>query len=930
MRLCRRAALLLAWLLALAGPAHAQGFGKNKVHYEPLDWAVFETPHVRLHYYAAEESLARRVAALAESVCVEFDGVFRMTPARPVPFLLYSHHHLFQQTNATPELVSEGVGGLTELIKGRVLVPHDGSWHRLRWVTRHELVHAYMLEKLAVVMREQKRATRYFPPLWFIEGLAEFVSTTWDEDAEGLLRDAMVTGEALPITASESITGSVLMYKEGQAFLLWLAERHGRGKVIDLLENWWRADDFETVFRMTFGMPLAEADHEWFRDMQRRYYPAVAERQRPEDVARRLTPSGRYNLGPRVVPGGSPADTALRFCYFQAAETGVDLMLDEPARDGRRRSVRLLRGGASATFESFHLFRNRPGASPSGLVAVTSKTGGRDALHLIDLGRGGRVVRRLEFPTLVAMNDPSLVPGDSAAVFTGTDYAGRADLYRASWAGGGVRLERLTRDDFADFEPDVSPDGRWVAFASDRGERDGRFSLFRLSLETGALEALGDPGAGDDRQPAYSPDGRWIAFRSSRDGSSDLWVRAAEPAAAARRVTRLLGPASDPDWLPGGRGLLFTAQRAITFQTYAVEFDPDTLAEEPESPSEHVAVIPAVLHRDGPKRYARQLGFDLVQNAVTLDPAMGAGGAGQIALSDMLGNEQIYLLIANDSGRFGDFWDGWQLGVTYLNQSRRLNWGVGLFRLTEIYDPDFQIVRREKRVGITLLASYPLSRFTRIEGTTLIRHAQDHVLRSGLGYDADLVSNFLTVVHDNVRWSRWGPTLGTRVYGSAGYTRDLTRGLGDYANLLGELRHYRMPVWGLVSATRAQVQHSFGEDVQTFYLGGRFSLRGYDYRVLAGETTLLFQQEFRFPLLQGLVLAVPTRWMLPSIGGAVFADAGWARDGPLDRSLGSAGVAWYVGGGYYPAIRWNYAWRTLDFRHFSPRPVTQFALIFNF
>ena len=70
------------WLLvALAGlsafaapPVHAQAFGKNKVHYEALEWAVLETPHLRLHYYAEEESLARSLAAFAESVAVEFDG----------------------------------------------------------------------------------------------------------------------------------------------------------------------------------------------------------------------------------------------------------------------------------------------------------------------------------------------------------------------------------------------------------------------------------------------------------------------------------------------------------------------------------------------------------------------------------------------------------------------------------------------------------------------------------------------------------------------------------------------------------------------------------------------------------------------------------------------------------------------------------------
>src|SRR5437773_18974 len=256
-----RSAAALSLVAALWGtPAGAQVFGQNKVQYEPLDWAVLETPHLRLHYYAEEESLARRLTVFAESVCVEYDGKFRLATRRPVPFLLYSVHHLFQQTNATPELLTEGTGGLTELIKGRVLLPHTGSWTRLEWVTRHELTHSYMLEKLAHVMKEHHRNQSYMPPLWFIEGLAEFCGTHWDADAEGLLRDAVISGEACPVTSSEPITGTVLMYKEGQSFLLYVADRFGANKIFDLLDNWYRADDFETVFRITFGESLERVD----------------------------------------------------------------------------------------------------------------------------------------------------------------------------------------------------------------------------------------------------------------------------------------------------------------------------------------------------------------------------------------------------------------------------------------------------------------------------------------------------------------------------------------------------------------------------------------------------------------------------------------------------------------------------------------------
>ena len=927
-RFLAASALSAAVLLASAS-AGAQGFGKNKVQYESLDWSVLETPHLRLHYYAAEESLARHLAAFAESVCVVFDGRFRLAPRRHIPILLYSVHHLFQQTNATPEMVSEGTGGLTELIKGRVLIPHTGSRARLEWVTRHELTHAYMLEKLARVMREHRRTQNYLPPLWFTEGLAEFNATRWDADAEGLLRDAVLTGQALPLTSSDAITGTVLMYKEGQSFLMYLADRFGHDKVFDLLDNWYRAEDFETAFRIVFGVSLAEADESWFSGLRRRYYPTVATTTRASEIAKRLTMGGRFNLGPRVLPARDPADTTIRFCHFAASEAGVDLLLNEPGGGRSRHTRRLLRGGQSPSFESFHLFRSRPDASASGRIVLSSKHGGRDELYIVDSKRG-RIVRHMEFPGLVAMNDPCLVPGDSAVVFSAQDFSGRTDLYRASWPKDRVRLERLTNDDFDDLEPDVSPDGQWVAFASDRGTGGYDYSLFRLSLATGAIEPLSHPASGDDRQPVYSPDGRWLAFRSTRGGTSDLYVRPAEPSFEARRLTHLAGPAMDPDWLAGSHGLLFTAQQAITFQTYHVAFNPDTLPVEHETLREAPVALAEKIDEDAPQHYVRQLGLDLVQNGVGFDPGMGGGGGGQIALSDVLGNEQVYLYLSNDSQRYGNFWDGFEGGITYYNRGRRLNYGLGIFRLTQVYDAQLDVVRRERRVGLVGLAAYPFDKFMRLEGSMLLRHASDHRLQNGLSTDVDLISNFVSLVYDNTRWGWIGPNMGSRLMLSAGFTRDLTSGAGDYGTLLAEIRQYRTLLPGVVAATRVQAQSSLGRDAQRYYLGGPYSLRGYDRRTMSGVETTLLQEEVRFPILRGMTLAIPSAWVFPTVNGAAFADVAWSWNHARPEQLGSVGTSVFIGGGYFPALRWDFAWLTPDFHTYSKHVYKRFSVGFNF
>ena len=153
-----------------------------------------------------------------------------------------------------------------------------------------------------------------------------------------------------------------------------------------------------------------------------------------------------------------------------------------------------------------------------------------------------------------------------------------------------------------------------------------------------------------------------------------------------------------------------------------------------------------------------------------------------------------------------------------------------------------------------------------------------------------------------------------------------------------------MPIPNVVLATSAQAQSSFGRDSQRFYLGGPSSIRGYERRALSGLQTVVLRSEMRFPLLRGLTLAVPSPWMFPTINGALFGDAAWAwdhfEDGglvleqtfgePADVRAGSVGASLFIGGGYYPALRWNFVWRTNDFRNFTRRRGVQFRIETNF
>ena len=136
-------AKLLITILLFSTGALAQ-FGQNIVLYEDFDWNYIQSRHFDIYYSVNGRTHADFVANEAELAYEHISTHLNWKLKHRVSIIIYNSHNDFQQTNVIGVYMREGIGGVTELYKNRVVIPFDGSNLEFKHVIHHELVHAFI------------------------------------------------------------------------------------------------------------------------------------------------------------------------------------------------------------------------------------------------------------------------------------------------------------------------------------------------------------------------------------------------------------------------------------------------------------------------------------------------------------------------------------------------------------------------------------------------------------------------------------------------------------------------------------------------------------------------------------------------------------------------------------------------------------------
>ena len=927
--------LIVFSVLGLFNPLQAQYyFGRNKIQYNDFDWQTLKTDHFDIYYYPEMQELAEIGAAYAEEAYKVLEMKFNHNVSQRIPLIFYSNHSHFQQTNTIPYFLPEGVGGFFEFLKGRVVVPSNGSIYQFKRVIQHELIHVFTHSKQYRILKDHKKLSNPDLPLWFIEGLAEYWSMGWDSESESVIRDAVLNGYIFPLEQMYQIYGSFLMYKEGQAILKYIADHYGEHKIIQMIDNCWKTEQFSDVMRLTIGMNYKEFDKEWLYYLKKNKYPLYTESDSPTMVSQKITSRG-INTKPAFVAFSN--QPKLVFLSNRTGYTNIYIkdLTDEEIEINRSKPEVLIKGERTTEFEAFHILKSKHDVNEDGILTFVSKNKESDVIYSFDI-RSKRILQSFRFDGLVTLESPKWSNDNKKLAFCGTDNSGKNDLY--IYYLDTNHLDKLTNDYYDDLDPDWSIDDESIIFSSDRaiyGE-EGFYNIFSYDLRSGKIKFV-TFGRHNDYSPAVSPDGQYIAFSSDRNGAFNIWMTSIGSVDSylvdnaqsdkfsltddvnwvVKKITNFTTAAYDPAWTDNNE-LLFTAFENFSYQINMITDvidNYDSIADAVSDSLSESKTYWEIASIQGDSRstsvkYKPKFSLDVAQSQITQDPIFGVSGGAQLAMTDMLGNYQYYFLLYNNAQTREDFLESFNIAISRTDLSRRVNKSFGIYHFAGHYFNWYDDYFYERMYGGFYAMSYPISVFKRIEGSINIRHSDKSWYFTQSSREAVLFSNFLSYVKDNALWGPTGPLDGERINLTLGNTIDAQYSNVNFYTIIADYRKYFRLSTQIAHAVRFMTQYNHGKEATRFFMGGSWDLRGYPRWQLWGKKIFLVSNELRFPFIDRFIIKFPVGGMsFNAIRGATFIDIGNAWDDRMNDVLGSIGTGFRFRIGGVLVLRFDFGKR---------------------
>ena len=880
--------LLSALFMAAAMPVWSQfsgalPFGKNKVQYQTFDWKYIQSENFDVYYHQGGLYAAKFTAKKAEEALQEIQSTLSYSITKRIVFIVYNSHNQFQQTNVIDQFMSEGIGGVTELFKNRVVIPYEGDYSKFAHVIHHELVHAVLNDMFygGSIQSLMSNSARAMLPLWMNEGFAEYSAVGGlDVKTDQFMRDVAVSEY---LRGLNQLSG-YFAYRGGQAFYSYIAQKYGKGKVGEVLNRFRTIGNLDQTFRASFGMSYEEMSEQWAKDTKKFYFPDVDRYDYVEDWSTRLTNHQKesyfYNTSPAISPDGELV------AFISDRGDGVfglylmDLRTEEVSK--------LASSSRSTDFEELNFLT--PGISwdPDGRrLAVGAKAGGEDGLYIIDAASGDFEALTFDIQTIGGVH---WSPDGRYLAFDAAPGGIQSDIYLYDLES--KQLSQVTNDIFTDHEPAWGPDSRTLYFISDRGRKTSgtetkdnynmwehdvhQSDVYSVSIEDQQIQRLTfDPTIGK-YSIVVAPDHRSILFTADYNGITNIWELDLQTKEKRAR-SNSLQEVSQLSLTADGTKLVFSSQNRVGYDLFQLKFpfdlpvrdtlpstrfrqqqmdelnslasimdeaarageDTDVTYGDFEVDFSNSSMVPPnddVLPTDErgegsaeaarvdftPKDYKVAFTPDVITGNAGYSNWYGAQGTAQMLFTDMLGDHQIYFM----ANLFLDLTNS-NFFLQYTYKPLVIDYAFAAFHnagYTYVFDPNLggTYLARMRTYGGAAWASLPFSRYTRLDfGMQAQAMTRENIdFPQFPSLDRFVAVPTISYVMDDAIMGFWAPKKGTRM----NLTLEGSPPIGSnglaFATVRADIREYIHLGGNYTIALRGSGGMSLGRDPQKFFIGG--------------------------------------------------------------------------------------------------------------
>jgi len=893
---------------ALAAPtASAQFipyFGKNKVKYDNFSWRVYKSPHFEIFYYPEFEPHLERLASYLESSYLKISTGLKHEMPKPIPVIFYKTHSEFEETNLFPAFVPEQVAAFTEPLLNRMVLPIDEPPDQLQGLITHEMTHAFAFD---LIPRGLGFGITQRPiPLWVDEGLADYFRGLWEPLDLMMIRDAALTDQVPKLSKAEfeAFSGR-LVYNMGHACFEFMEARYGKEGIRQFLYTLRKGilgGSTEELFKQAFRTTPEEFDAAFDKWLKERFKP-FRDRQRPDDFGRDLSPNPEKTSFTQAFGfAPSPSGEIAAVITANRAEGEADVVLVS-TKDGA--VIQNLTGGFNTEWESFSINSEFVAGrsltfDPKGdHVGFFARTGKGRSFFLVS-ALDGKILKKVKVP-LDEVQAPCILPDERTVLFAALK-EGVSDIWKLDLETGAVT--NLTKDEYADNDPQVSPDGKLVVY-----ERriSGHAKIYAFPLEDPARKTQLTFGPFDDMAPYFSTDGKKVYYASNEDDDIPNLRGLDLQTGAIVQYTDVFGGTMAPVPLktPRGDRLAFITYYKGEYKLHTKDTaEPVKEVEQEVHPAAEglVDFQPDVTHEVVPENKRRKKIFEglYLEGRPPINVGVTSSGnfygGTSIALTDVLGDQDFSLTVLSVASY--RIYDG-----RYTNLAARLHYGINFFDQTYFFYPYYaqyaqyygQDVRdlalaTQRFTGGQVFAEYPLDTFRRIElGAGVIRvkeDFQDPTLQQSIcqesaivglpcfinnGWQTPISARF---VQETTRFAEFGPLSGSTF--NLGFTYAPGAGsLLQRQTVDADVRKYlRLGPTSALLAVRGRGFYSTGDNPDYFYFGGNMELRGYPYYGFVGNKGFFANAELRLPLIN---LAATPIGILGPLRGTVYFGIGGAQ-----------------------------------------------------